>query len=98
MIIQEELSANMRKGKTKGAVVGGEYDSYNSILRTRTKIDQEVEAVELIIELAYCVIAAESTGRQIPIAFLEKVKDEFTKKYDGGKDATAGAKGMKKNC
>lgn len=45
---------------------------------------------------AYCVVAVESAGRQIPIAFLERVKDEFTKKYGGGKAATAAAKGLNK--
>ncbi|KAJ1377224.1 Synaptobrevin [Sesbania bispinosa] len=33
----------------------------------------------------------ESAGRQIPIAFLERVKEDFTKKYAGGKAATAAA-------
>ncbi|RDX87802.1 putative vesicle-associated membrane protein 726, partial [Mucuna pruriens] len=46
--------------------------------------------------LAYCVVAIESAGRQIPIAFLERVKDEFSKKYAGGKAATASAKGLNK--
>ncbi|KAL2933921.1 hypothetical protein RDABS01_017040, partial [Bienertia sinuspersici] len=36
----------------------------------------------------YCVIAVESAGRQIPISFLEEVKDEFTKEYGGGIAAT----------
>nr|XP_004514025.1 putative vesicle-associated membrane protein 726 isoform X2 [Cicer arietinum] len=31
----------------------------------------------------------ESAGRQIPIAYLERVKEEFSKKYGGGKAATA---------
>lgn len=44
----------------------------------------------------YCVVAVESAGRQVPIAFLERVKDEFTKKYAGGKAATAAAKGLNK--
>uniref|UniRef100_A0A803LAI5 Uncharacterized protein n=1 Tax=Chenopodium quinoa TaxID=63459 RepID=A0A803LAI5_CHEQI len=44
----------------------------------------------------YCVVAVESAGRQIPIAFLEKVKDEFSKKYGGGKAATVAAKGLNK--
>lgn len=38
---------------------------------------------------AYCVVAEESVGRQIPIAFLERVKDDFVSKYGGGKAATA---------
>ncbi|KAK4408211.1 Vesicle-associated membrane protein [Sesamum angolense] len=37
----------------------------------------------------YCVVAVESVGRQLPIAFLERIKDDFTKKYGGGKAATA---------
>uniref|UniRef100_A0A6V7QTG6 Vesicle-associated membrane protein 726 n=1 Tax=Ananas comosus var. bracteatus TaxID=296719 RepID=A0A6V7QTG6_ANACO len=39
----------------------------------------------------YCVVAVESTGREIPIAFLERAKEDFTKKYGGGKAATASA-------
>ncbi|KAL9259969.1 putative vesicle-associated membrane protein 726 [Drosera capensis] len=37
----------------------------------------------------YCVVAVESLGRQLPMAFLERVKDDFIKKYGGGKAATA---------
>lgn len=43
---------------------------------------------------AYCVVAVESVGRQIPIAFLERVKEDFTKKYGGGKAATAVANSL----
>ncbi|KOM37941.1 hypothetical protein LR48_Vigan03g132300 [Vigna angularis] len=43
---------------------------------------------------AYCVVAVESAGRQIPIAFLERIKEEFTKKYAGGKAATAAAQSL----
>lgn len=46
--------------------------------------------------VAYCVVAVESAGRQIPIAFLERVKDDFNKRYGGGKAATAGPNGLKK--
>ncbi|KAF7132005.1 hypothetical protein RHSIM_Rhsim09G0051700 [Rhododendron simsii] len=46
--------------------------------------------------LAYCVVAVESAGRQIPIAFLERVKDDFNKRYAGGKAATAVAKSLNK--
>ncbi|CAN1131179.1 Putative vesicle-associated membrane protein 726 [Linum perenne] len=45
---------------------------------------------------AYCVVAVESVGRQVPIAFLERVKEEFTKKYGGGKAATAVAQSLNK--
>lgn len=44
----------------------------------------------------YCVVAIESAGRQIPIAFLERVKEDFNKKYDGGKATTAKAKSLNK--
>ena len=43
---------------------------------------------------AYCVVAVESAGRQIPIAFLERVKEDFNKRYGGGKAATAVAKSL----
>ncbi|KAL6978778.1 hypothetical protein U1Q18_020446 [Sarracenia purpurea var. burkii] len=43
---------------------------------------------------AYCVVAVESAGRQIPMAFLERIKDDFTKKYGGGKAATAAANSL----
>ncbi|KAJ8426615.1 hypothetical protein Cgig2_011834 [Carnegiea gigantea] len=43
---------------------------------------------------AYCVVAVESVGRQIPMAFLERVKDDFNKRYGGGKAATAAAKSL----
>lgn len=46
--------------------------------------------------VAYCVVAAESAGRQLPIAFLERVRDEFSKKYAGGKASTAGANSLKR--
>ncbi|KAL3828357.1 hypothetical protein ACJIZ3_017159 [Penstemon smallii] len=44
----------------------------------------------------YCVVAVETAGRQIPIAFLERVKDDFNKRYGGGKAATTGPNGLKK--
>ncbi|KAI4378052.1 hypothetical protein MLD38_015592 [Melastoma candidum] len=44
----------------------------------------------------YCIVAAESAGRQIPIAFLERIKDDFSKRYGGGKAATAGPNSLTK--
>ncbi|KAL0667046.1 hypothetical protein Bca4012_029750 [Brassica carinata] len=38
---------------------------------------------------AYCVVAVESAGRQITMAFLERVKEDFNKRYGGGKATTA---------
>ncbi|TXG48268.1 hypothetical protein EZV62_027562 [Acer yangbiense] len=45
---------------------------------------------------AYCVVADESVGRQIPMAFLERIKDDFVSKYGGGKAATALANSLNK--
>ncbi|XP_076892460.1 putative vesicle-associated membrane protein 726 [Bidens hawaiensis] len=44
----------------------------------------------------YCVVAVESAGRELPIAFLERTKDDFSKKYGAGKGKTAGAKSLSK--
>ncbi|KAJ1420947.1 Synaptobrevin [Sesbania bispinosa] len=44
----------------------------------------------------YCVVADESIGRQVPMAFLERVKDDFLSKYGGGKAATAPANSLNK--
>ncbi|KAK8495694.1 hypothetical protein V6N13_100117 [Hibiscus sabdariffa] len=44
----------------------------------------------------YCVVAVESAGRQVPIAFLEIIKEDFTKRYGGGKAATASANSLSK--
>ncbi|KAF2567612.1 hypothetical protein F2Q68_00027873 [Brassica cretica] len=38
---------------------------------------------------AYCVVAVDSAGREIPMAFLERVKEDFNRRYGGGKAATA---------
>ncbi|KAI7742837.1 hypothetical protein M8C21_010650 [Ambrosia artemisiifolia] len=45
---------------------------------------------------AYCVVAVESAGRELPIVFLERIKDDFIKRYGAGKAKTAGAKGLNK--
>ncbi|XP_065050741.1 vesicle-associated membrane protein 721-like [Musa acuminata AAA Group] len=41
----------------------------------------------------FCVVSVESVDREIPIFFLERVKEEFNKRY-GGKAATAAAKSL----
>ncbi|KAG2308876.1 hypothetical protein Bca52824_028624 [Brassica carinata] len=38
---------------------------------------------------SYCVVAVEAVGRQIPMAFLERVKEDFSKRYGGGKATNA---------
>ncbi|GAB2277210.1 hypothetical protein Dimus_011917 [Dionaea muscipula] len=45
----------------------------------------------------YCVVAVESVGMQFPMAFLERVKDDFNNKYGGGKAATALAQSLNKD-
>uniref|UniRef100_A0A9I9DZK5 Vesicle-associated membrane protein 726 n=2 Tax=Cucumis melo TaxID=3656 RepID=A0A9I9DZK5_CUCME len=44
----------------------------------------------------YCVVAVEAAGRQIPIAFLERVNEDFVKRYGGGKAMTATANSLNK--
>ncbi|PWZ24092.1 Vesicle-associated membrane protein 725 [Zea mays] len=48
----------------------------------------------LLCFAAYCVVAVESVGQQIPIAFMDRVKEDFTKRYGGGKAATAAANSL----
>ncbi|KAH0886669.1 hypothetical protein HID58_062765 [Brassica napus] len=38
---------------------------------------------------AYCVVAVEAVGRQIPMAFLERIKEDFSNRYGGGKATNA---------
>jgi hypothetical protein len=45
---------------------------------------------------AYCVVATESAGRQLPVGFIERVKEDFAKKYSSGKARTAAANGLKR--
>ncbi|CAI0425308.1 unnamed protein product [Linum tenue] len=45
---------------------------------------------------AYCVVADESAGRQVPMAFLERIKEDFMSKYGGGKASTAAANSLNK--
>ncbi|GMH02528.1 hypothetical protein Nepgr_004367 [Nepenthes gracilis] len=44
----------------------------------------------------YCVVAVESLGRQVPIAFLERIKEDFINRYGGGKAATAVSQSLDK--
>ncbi|OVA14876.1 Synaptobrevin [Macleaya cordata] len=45
---------------------------------------------------AYCVVAKDSVGKQVSIAFLERVRADFKKRYGGGKADTAIAKSLNK--
>ncbi|KAF9605729.1 hypothetical protein IFM89_018125 [Coptis chinensis] len=45
---------------------------------------------------AYCVVAKESAGKQVSIAFLERLREDFKKRYGGGKADTAIAKSLNK--
>ncbi|KAK1352527.1 hypothetical protein POM88_053224 [Heracleum sosnowskyi] len=45
---------------------------------------------------AYCVVAKDTVGKQISIAFLERVAADFKKIYGGGKAGTAVAKSLNK--
>lgn len=45
----------------------------------------------------YCVVADESVGRQVPMAFLERIRDDFVARYGGEKAATAPANSLNKD-
>ncbi|KAK6913779.1 v-SNARE, coiled-coil homology domain [Dillenia turbinata] len=46
---------------------------------------------------AYCIVAKESVGKQLCIAFLERIRADFKKRYGGGKADTATAKSLNKD-
>ncbi|XP_077218419.1 vesicle-associated membrane protein 724 [Tasmannia lanceolata] len=46
---------------------------------------------------AYCVVAKDSVAKQVSIAFLERLKADFKKRYGGGKADTAIAKSLNKD-
>ncbi|KAL5078757.1 hypothetical protein RYX36_007178 [Vicia faba] len=50
----------------------------------------------IMATVPYCVVADESVGRQVPVAFLERVKDDFVAKYGGGKASTAAPNSLNK--
>lgn len=52
--------------------------------------------VMLSYHAAYCVVAKDSAGKQISIAYLERVRDDFKKRYGGGKADTAAAASLNK--
>ena len=54
----------------------------------------KIWSTALLCFAAYCVVAVESVGQQIPIAFMDRVKEDFTKRYGGGKAATAAANSL----
>lgn len=54
----------------------------------------EESMVVMCCYVAYCVVVVESAGRQIPMAFLERVKEDFSKRYGGGKATTAKANSL----
>ncbi|TQD69338.1 hypothetical protein C1H46_045129 [Malus baccata] len=57
---------------------------------------QSMYSPKFVVVAAYCVVADESSGRQVPIAFLDRVKDDFVAKYGAGKAATAAANSLNK--
>ncbi|XP_078439740.1 vesicle-associated membrane protein 724-like isoform X2 [Wolffia australiana] len=43
---------------------------------------------------AYCVVVKDSVGKQVAMAYLERLKEEFRKRYGGGRADTARAKSL----
>ncbi|KAL9673300.1 hypothetical protein QQ045_029556 [Rhodiola kirilowii] len=48
------------------------------------------------LSVTYCVVATNAAKRNLPNALLERVKDDFTKRYAGGKAANACANSLSK--
>lgn len=73
------------------------YDTFFVRLDMGAYVQSQLVLIRLpLVTAAYCVVAVESAGRELPIAFLERVKDEFYKKYGTGKGKTATAKSLNK--
>ncbi|KAK8701971.1 hypothetical protein V6N13_020345 [Hibiscus sabdariffa] len=69
----------------------------NCVKRNLVRVKGKSDGIGYIISiLTYCVVAVESIGRQVPIAFLERISVDFTKRYGGGKAATAPANSLSK--
>ncbi|CAL9107089.1 unnamed protein product, partial [Musa textilis] len=67
-------------------------DGYSECSGLRSRL-LRVSVCEIENLAAFCIVAVESADREIPIAFLERVKEEFNKRY-GGKAATAAANSL----
>ncbi|ONK74800.1 uncharacterized protein A4U43_C03F10270 [Asparagus officinalis] len=97
----------------RGTVVLGEYTefsgNFNSIAsqclqklpttNNRFTYNCDGHTFNYLVEdgYTYCVVATEAAGRQLPIAFLERIKEDFIKRYGGGKAAKAGAKSLNRD-
>lgn len=68
--------------------------SYMSLHDSISLCFQSVNHIEILGTAAYCVVASESAGREIPLAFLDNIKDEFVRRYAGGKADTAAANSL----
>ncbi|XLT06233.1 hypothetical protein HN51_044982, partial [Arachis hypogaea] len=60
-----------------------------SSLTTATTTPSTSSSIMALV--AYCVVADESAGKQVPIAFLEQVNDDFVSKYSASNKAGTNA-------
>ncbi|KAD3337048.1 hypothetical protein E3N88_32568 [Mikania micrantha] len=65
--------------------------------RKRDDGDLLLEADGKQRDLVFYVVAVESVGRQVPITFLERIKDDFNKKYSECEALTAAPKSLSKS-
>ncbi|KAL4555395.1 hypothetical protein LXL04_038013 [Taraxacum kok-saghyz] len=74
---------------------------YGKVARLFNGVDAVHPGIILVtrVDCAYkwLIVAVESAGRTLPMGFLERVKDEFNKKYGGGNASTAAAKSLSKS-
>ncbi|KAJ8466872.1 hypothetical protein OPV22_029424 [Ensete ventricosum] len=94
----------------RGTMILAEYTGFNGNFRTiaaqcleklsdsnnKFTFNCDGHTFNYLVEDGYtfCLVAVESVDREIPIAFLERVKEEFNKRYGGGKAATAAANSL----
>ncbi|CAK9142192.1 unnamed protein product [Ilex paraguariensis] len=71
-------------------------EEISKLAKVKAQVSEVIKFAIITFVASYCVVAVESAGRQIPIAFLERVKEDFNKRYGGGKAATAVANSLNK--
>ena len=71
------------------------------LLFDQNPLTVEIETLDayrnfVVLHVAYCVVAKDTMSKQISIAFLERMKADFRKRYRGGKADTAIPKSLNK--
>ncbi|CAM8947972.1 unnamed protein product [Rhodiola kirilowii] len=82
-----------RVAEKSGTFAGVASECLKKLPTTHTKFTYNWDGLtfNFLVEgpFTYCVIATDAAKRNLPNALLERVKDDFTKRYAGGKAANA---------